>query len=135
MEITLQQHSPTAVKLNHPNFNIIVDRPIEKGGNAEGLMGGQYLLVGIGGCFASNLLAALAARNIIVHGLTITVNADITNQAPARFNPISIQVSYASISNEQSLPKLIKIAEKACIAINTIKLTTTLTVKPKENEY
>lgn len=98
-------------------------------------MGGQYLLIGIGGCFASNLLAALAARNIIVHGLTITVNAGITNQAPARFNPIAIQVSYASISDVHSLPKLIKIAEKACIAINTIKLTTTLTVKPKENEY
>lgn len=41
MEIILDQYAATAVKLKNNEFEIIVDRPKEKGGNGSGLMGGQ----------------------------------------------------------------------------------------------
>jgi putative redox protein len=39
-----------------------IDRPVAKGGTDKGPLGGEYLLVSLGGCFMSNLLAAIRAR-------------------------------------------------------------------------
>ena len=40
----------------------IMDRPEAKGGENRGAMGGEHLLMSLGGCFMSNLLAAIQSR-------------------------------------------------------------------------
>ncbi|MCH2225254.1 MAG: OsmC family protein [Crocinitomicaceae bacterium] len=121
IEIKLVRHTKTSMKLEHNKFNIIVDRPISKGGNEEGLMGGQYLLTGIGGCFCSNLLAAANTREFPLENLQVKVTADISETPPQYFSSITIDVYCSNTSNKDQITKLIKIAERACIAINTIK--------------
>lgn len=64
IKITLKQNSETSMKLQHDQFGIVVDRPVEKGGGGEGLMGGQYLLTGIAGCFCSTFFAVAQTRNL-----------------------------------------------------------------------
>lgn len=108
------------MKLEHDQFSIIIDRPKEKGGGGEGLMGGQYLLMGVGGCFCSNLFAAAQARSIEVEGVKVKITGNISDDAPKRFTSIELAVSYASCSNEDEFPKLIRIAEKGCLSVNTL---------------
>ena len=108
------------MKLKHDQFSIIVDRPEAKGGGGQGLMGGQYLLIGVGGCFCSNLFAAAQARSIEIEGLQVNIGGDISEDAPKRFERIVLAVSYASCSHEDEFPKLLQIAEKGCLSVNTL---------------
>ena len=121
IQLQLQQYSPTAMQLQDENFKVIVDRPEAKGGTGKGLMGGQYLLLGIAGCFCSNLFAAAQAREIELAGVTVNVTAEISTSPPQRFTDVILDVSYAQCSDPDSFPKLIQIAEKGCISVNTVK--------------
>lgn len=121
LKISLSQYSKSAMQLENDNLKIIIDRPIENGGGGEGVLGGEYLLTGIGGCFSSNLFAAAQSRNIQIEGLSLAIVATISEDAPKRFSEINISVSYQSCSDEQMFDKLMTIAEKGCIAMNTVK--------------
>ncbi len=121
IEIYLEQHSKSSMKLRKDTFSVIVDRPKEKGGGGEGLMGGQYLLIGIAGCFCSNLFAAAETRSIKIDGLTVKVTAVSSDDLPKRFTEVSLNVSYAECSDENTFKKLLIIAERACISVNTVK--------------
>ncbi len=119
--LNLQQVSPTGMQLIHDDYKIQVDRPVEKGGHGQGLMGGQYMLVGIGGCFCSTLFAAAQSRDIEITGLTVNIQASISEDLPKRFSEIALNVTYASCSHEEEFGKLLKIAENGCLSVNTIK--------------
>jgi uncharacterized OsmC-like protein len=121
VKIHLKQCSKSAMELENDKLKIITDRPIEKGGEGKGIIGGKYLLTGIGGCYSSNLFAAAQSRNIEIKGLTLDITATVSDDAPKRFSKVDIAVSYQSCSNEQAFGKLMTIAEKACIAVNTVK--------------
>ncbi len=121
VQIQLQQVGDTATKAEAGNYEIIIDRPPEKGGGGKGPMGGQVLLMGVGGCFASTLYAAAKERNIIVTGLKIKLSSELSDSAPARFSKINIEVTGGEFSEPKSINKLIDIAQKGCISINTIK--------------
>ena len=121
IKIQLQQNSETSVELQHDQFNITIDRPVSKGGNGKGLMGGQYLLAGIGGCFCSTLFAAAIARDIQIDGLSVTVSAELGETLPKRFTDISLNVSHDKCSHPEEFSKLLQIAEQGCISVNTIK--------------
>ncbi|MDW3647142.1 MAG: OsmC family protein [Bacteroidia bacterium] len=120
VSLQLTQHASTSMKLEHDQFSIIVDRPESKGGGGQGLMGGQYLLIGVGGCFCSNLFAAAQARSIEIEGLSVGIQADLSEDARKSFSRIELRVSYTSCSDEAEFPKLIRIAEKGCLSVNTL---------------
>ena len=120
VSLQLAQNSTTSMKLENDQFSIMVDRPEAKGGGGQGLMGGQYLLLGVGGCFCSNLFAAAQARSIEVEGLKVKIIGTISEDLPKRFNHIELQASYASCSKEDEFPKLLRIAEKGCLSVNTL---------------
>lgn len=130
ISIILNQFSPTAMKLQDQNFNIIIDRPIQKGGAGKGLMGGQHLLLGIGGCFCSTLFAATNSRDIKIIGLQVNIIATIEN-APKRFSNITLEVSYKKCSHPEEFNKLLKISENSCISINTLKNETIFNISKK----
>ncbi|NAS30764.1 OsmC family peroxiredoxin [Flavobacteriaceae bacterium R38] len=121
VKIVLKQSSATAVQLQNGEFTITVDRPVEKGGGGTGLMGGQYMLTGIGGCFASTLFAAAQSREIEINGLKIEVNGSIGEELPKRFTDVTLDVSYETCSHPEEFEKLLTIAEQGCISVNTMK--------------
>jgi putative redox protein len=61
--VMVEQIGNTASRGNARGFELVMDRPEAKGGTNEGMMGGETLLTGLGGCLMSNLLAAAKARN------------------------------------------------------------------------
>ena len=121
IKITLEQHAETSMKLRHDQFEVIVDRPVEKGGGAAGLMGGQYLLTGIAGCFCSTLFAAAQAREVTIEGLNVQVIATVSDDMPKRFTDVQLEVSYQNCSDPASFDKLLKMSEQGCISVNTVK--------------
>ena len=98
---------------------VTIDRPQEKGGADKGAMGGELLLAGLGGCFMSNLLAAVKARGFDAADLKTELVATL-DSAPARFSAIEMKVS-GRFADRKEMEKLVSIAEKACIAANTLR--------------
>jgi putative redox protein len=82
-------------------------------------MGGEMLLMGLGGCFMSNLLAAVRAREAAVSDLSIDLSATLA-EAPARFSAVRLVIS-GNYPDRAEMEKLVTIAERGCIVANTIK--------------
>ena len=120
ISITLKQSSPTSMTLEN-EVEVIVDRSVAKGGGGTGLMGGQYLLTGIAGCFCSTLFAAAQARGIEVADLKVVLQAELSANLPRRFSKVTLETEYGSCSKPGEWYSLIKVAEKGCLSINTIK--------------
>ena len=106
---------------------VLIDRPTDKGGRDRGPMGGELLLLALGGCFMSNLIAAAAARGVSVDGLTVDVRATLAS-APPRFDAIGLEV-HGKTADDATLDKLVAIAERACIVHNTLAGGVPLTVR------
>ena len=124
--VTLKQHEATASMATIRNHQFVIDRPEAKGGTNAGPMGGELLLASVGGCFMSNLRAAIAAReDVSVENIVLTVTATLSDDMK-RFSAVHMHVTAAADSPE--LKKLVTIAERACIAANTIKGAVALTV-------
>ena len=97
---------------------VVIDRPKEKGGLDEGAMGGELLLLALGGCFMSNLIAAAKARDVRIDDLSVDVHGTLA-AAPPRFESITLEVRGQS-ADEATFDKLIQIAERGCIVHNTL---------------
>lgn len=105
---------------------IDIDRPEAKGGNDKGAMGGELLLASLGGCFNSNLLAAIRARELQIDDIAIEVSGELA-EAPARFAAIDMVVK-SDYADRAELEKLVLMSERACIVANTLKDAVALTV-------
>ncbi len=123
----IEQVSNTSSVGNARGHKLVMDRPNNKGGTNEGMMGGEALLNGLGGCFMSNLLAASKARGIELQNARANIEADIA-EAPARFTAIRMLVS-AQCNPPEELPKLVTIAERGCIVANTLRTAVELSIK------
>lgn len=88
--------------------------------------GGELFLVGLGGCFMSNLLAAAKVRESTATDFRVAITAQLEG-APPRFSEIEMVVS-ADYPDRQELEKLSLIAERGCIVANTIKDAVVLTI-------
>lgn len=106
---------------------LLMDRPASKGGADAGAMGGELLLLSLGGCFNSNLLAAINAREAAIQGVKIEVVGTLAS-APSRFSAIEMTVDAATEDRAQ-LEKLVKISERACIVANTLRQSADLSIK------
>jgi len=82
-------------------------------------MGGELFLTSIGGCFMSNLLAAIRARNAEVSDVQTEVTATVA-EAPPRFTGIELLVT-GECKDPELFEKLVTIAERACIMVNTLQ--------------
>ena len=112
---------------NARGHEVIMDRTEAKGGTNQGMMGGEALVNGLGGCFMSNLLAAARARDIPITGARADIEADMAD-APPRFTAIRMSV-LARCEPQEELDKLVTIAERGCIAANTLRAAVELMVK------
>jgi len=125
--VMVEQISKTASRGNSRGHQLTMDRPEAKGGTNEGMMGGEAMLNGLGGCFMSNLLAAAKARNIELKNARADIEGDMAD-APSRFSAIRMSVS-AQCNPPEELDKLVTIAERGCIAANTLRAAVELSIK------
>ena len=124
--VTLRQHEGTGSIATIRNHQLVMDRPEAKGGHNIGPMGGEALLASLGGCFMSNLRAAIAARDeVIVNDIALSITATVAPDS-ARFSAIHLQV--AADADTSQLQKLVTIADRSCIAANTLRSALDLTV-------
>ena len=125
--VIVEQVSSSASKGNARGHELVMDRPEAKGGTNAGMMGGEAMLNGLGGCFMSNLLAAAKARNIELNNARAEIEGDMAD-APSRFTAIRMTVS-AQCNPSYELGKLVTIAERGCISANTLRAAVDLSVK------
>jgi putative redox protein len=125
--IRVRQTSTSASEAAIRGHRVPIDRPVEKGGTDEGPMGGELFLTAIGGCFMSNLLAAIRAREAQVSDVHTEVSGT-PEGTPPRFSSIELSVS-AACEDAELLEKLVEIAERGCIMVNTLKGTLPVSVR------
>lgn len=98
---------------------VLVDRPAAKGGADMGAMGGELFLAAVGGCFMSNLLAAIRARDSKISEVRTEVTGIIAD-SPARFEALELFIA-AEGPDRELLPHLVEIAGRGCIMMNTLR--------------
>lgn len=125
--VTVEQAGSTSSRGNARGHQLVMDRPEAKGGCDQGMMGGEAVLNGLGGCFISNLLAAAKAGNIGLKNARADIEADMAD-APPRFTAIRMSVS-AQCDPPEQLDKLVAIAERGCITVNTLRAAVELSIK------
>src|ERR1035438_7754521 len=112
MKIELRQISASTSEATIGRHQVLIDRPVSKGGSDTGPMGGELFLAAVGGCFMSNLLAAIQARAARISGVRTEVTAVIEG-TPPKFVSMELLVS-ADGQDLDQLEKLILIAERGC---------------------
>ncbi len=119
INLVVKQTGVSASEADARGHKLVLDRPEAKGGENAGMMGGEALLSGLGGCFMSNLLAAAVARNVELKDAKAEISAEMEN-APSRFTAVTMTVS-AQYPDGTDFEKLVTIAENGCISANTLK--------------
>ena len=118
MTIQLGQVSRTTTEAMVRAHRVLIDRPVDKGGTDLGPMGGELFLAAIGGCFMSNLLAAIRARNSDVSDVRTMVIGTIES-TPARFSAVEVHIEAKGSSEE--IERLVEIADRGCIMMNSLR--------------
>ena len=126
VNLVVKQTGGSASEADARGHKLIMDRPEAKGGTNAGMMGGEALLSGLGGCFMSNLLSAAVARDVKLDEATAEISAEL-DSAPARFTAITMKVT-AQYPEGTDFEKLVTIAERGCISANTLKGSVDLNV-------
>ena len=126
ISVNLRQVDDATTAAQIRGHAIDIDRPQAKGGHDKGAMGGELLLASLGGCFNSNLLAAIRARDLAIEDIAIEVSGELA-EAPARFSAIDMVVR-SDYDDRATLEKLVTMSERACIVANTLKDSVDLTV-------
>lgn len=130
LHVTVEQVGATTSKGSVRTHSVFVDRPVAKGGTDKGPLGGELTLLGLGGCFMSNLLAAARAREVNLTDAHVAVTATVED-GPARFSAMTLEVTAPS-TDPETLRKLADIAERACIVTNTLKAAIPVSVVIQE---
>jgi len=119
VSVEIEQIGPSTGSATARSHTVFVDRPVEKGGSDRGALGGEYLLISLGGCFLSTLLAAVRTREADVSNVRVSVMGTVGG-VPERFESMALRVS-AKYSDEDLMQKLIAMAEHGCLVTNTLK--------------
>ena len=129
IQVEVNQAGPTTSEGRARTHTVLIDRPVAKEGEDRGAMGGELMLVSLGGCFMSNLLAAIKARNAAVSDVRITIDGTLES-APPRFSAILMHID-ATYEDRDLMEKLVTISERGCIVANTLKHAVALTIEVK----
>ena len=119
IKVEIRQVSASASEATLGPHKVTIDRPEAKGGTDAGPMGGQLFLAAVGGCFMSNLLAAIKAREADISDVSVEVTGFLA-EAPARFEKIRLRLE-ADTHDPELLAKLAEIADRGCIMMNTLR--------------
>ncbi len=130
--VQMQQKSSTTTEGQVRGHSVLIDRPESKGGSDEGAMGGELLLMSLGGCFMSNLLEIIRTREASIHNVQIDVVGQLEG-TPARFTAIDMQIR-AHYDDTAQMQKFVIMAERGCIVANSIGAAIELTFTVLDSE-
>ena len=119
MQVQVKQVGATTSEGSIRHHAVLIDRPAAKGGEDKGPMGGELLLVALGGCFMSNLLEVIRTREAPINNVNIDI-AGTLEGTPPHYTHISMKVR-AEHDDADLLEKLVLMSERACIVANTLK--------------
>jgi Predicted redox protein, regulator of disulfide bond formation len=119
VSVEIEQVGPSTGQATARTHTVFVDRPTDKGGHDRGPLGGEYLLVSLGGCFLSTLLAAVKTRGADVSNVRVSVAGTIGG-VPERFEAMAVRVN-AVYKDKDEMRKLLTIAERGCLVTNTLR--------------
>jgi putative redox protein len=126
LEVQVEQVGPATGKGIARNHTVFIDRPADKGGEDRGPLGGELLLLSLGGCFLSTLLAAIRTRSAEVSNIRITVTATVGG-VPERVEAMTLRVA-ASYTDGELMRRLVDMAERGCLVTNTLKRAMAITI-------
>ena len=126
VQVNVRQAGPSSSEGTAREHKAIMDRPEAKGGENRGAMGGEHLLMSLGGCFMSNLLAAIQSREAEVSNVNLDISGTLES-APPHFSAIEMAIS-ADHNDREQMEKLVTIAERGCIVANTLKNSVNLSI-------
>ena len=124
--VQLEQQGATASHATIRQHGVVVDCAQSQESKDEGPKGSELLLVALGGCFMSNVLAAIRARDLPISAVKTTVVGTLA-ESPSRFQSIELQVT-AQCEDMTLLAKVVSIAERGCLVANTLRPAVDLTV-------
>ena len=127
ISVQVDQVGASTSKGTARSHSVMIDRPAEKGGDDRGPLGGELLLLSLGGCFMSTLLAAVRTRDADVSNVKVSVSGTIGG-LPERFEALTMRVS-AKYSDAELMRKLITMAERGCLVTNTLRDAAVITVE------
>ncbi len=130
ISVTLEQQNATATLATIRQHEVTIDRPKSKEGTDAGPMGGELLLAALGGCFMSNLLAAIRVRELAIDEIKTIVVGTLAG-SPTRFESIELQIS-ARCDDAPMLAKVVTIAERGCLVANTLRSAVELKINIAE---
>jgi putative redox protein len=119
IKIAIRQTAPSTSEAVIRQHKLAIDRPASQGGADQGPMGGELFLAAIGGCFMSNLLAAIKGRQADVSDAQTEVIGTLA-ESPARFTAVELNVT-AKYADRELFEKLVEIADRGCIMMNTLR--------------
>lgn len=121
MHVTVRSAGGTTSAGEARSHSIVIDRPAEKGGTDQGPSGGDLLLLALGGCFMSTLIATAGAEGLDLQPDQVRLSVrGVLADAPTRFTEISVTVTAPEHLADALAKPLIK-AERGCIVHNSIK--------------
>lgn len=127
ISVQVNQTGPSSAAGTARSHRVTIDRPLAKEGSDQGMMGGEMLLVALGGCFISNVLAAIRAREAAIDDVRLTINGTLAS-APSRYNAIEMLVA-AQTADRDLLAKIVTLSDRACIVANTLRPAVDLTIR------
>src|SRR5690349_14009260 len=92
LQVQIEQTGASTSRGTARSHSVIIDRPVAKGGQDHGPLGGEYQLLALGGCFMSNLLAAIRTREADVAEVRIAVTGTIEGN-PERFTAMTLKIA------------------------------------------
>lgn len=116
---TIEHVNHTTSKATVRTHTFLVDRGVAKGGFDLGPAGGEYMLVSLGGCFTSHLLAASRAREAVMTNVRVIVTGTLDG-TPERFTAFTMDIA-AECADSELARKLITIAGRACQVVTTLR--------------
>ena len=106
VHVNVDQIGPAASEGRAREHKVVMDRPEAKGGENRGAMGGENLLMALGGCFMSNLLAAAKSRESDVSDVKLSITGTL-GAAPPRFTAVEMKIT-AGYSDKKQMEKMKK---------------------------
>lgn len=97
--------------LTESGNTILMDGPVENGGNNNGSRPTELLISGMGGCTAFDIVCMAKTKKIKIKNFNLKINAQRTNSKPSLIN--KIHCTYIIDSDEKNRDDLEKIIQSS----------------------
>ena len=101
MEITVKYAGKQKFIAHAGRHQVVIDQPIEKGGNDEGMNPLEIFLVALGACAGVYAKSYCKNARIDASNLQISVSSDLSPDAPKRFKDIKVRIDLGQNPGER----------------------------------